>query len=59
MKPSSVNIEKQPEDIIVVNMERPCSCEICALSADIERETNLEVEKDQADQKPTAEKRDD
>ena len=59
MKPSSVKIEKQPEDIIVVNMERPCSCEICTISADIDRETNLGVEKDQADQQPTEEKRDD
>lgn len=51
MKPSSVNIEKQPQDnIIVVNMERPCSCEICSIVVDTD-----EKEKNQTDQQPTEE----
>jgi hypothetical protein len=60
MKPSSVKIEKQPEDdIIVVNMERPCSCEICAISAELDDDDDDREKKDQVDQQPIEEKRDD
>ena len=59
MKPSSSNIEKKrlEDDIILVNMERPCCCEMCSIIAETgEKERNPAREKDQMDRQPTEEK---